>query len=300
MVYFSDVVWDEDNPWLNEQENIVKEWSPEKSDILFLDGLDWLVLNEEQRRFPNRPILNLIQHVRHADPQNERFQFLTYKAVRICVSNEVADALKKTERINGPLFTIPNGLDDNIYKLKKDLRRDIDILIVGNKQPTMARELRGRLCFGRFFRQRLVLLYSLLFYLRRHLNKRIKLLYNLLPRQEFLNILGRSKITVFIPNPTEGFFLPALEGMAMETLVICPDCVGNRSFCLDNVNCFRPKYDVLEISKSIHTALNLTDEQKKQMITQGAKTAGKHNLSKERESFLHILNNLPKIWDKEQ
>lgn len=299
LIYFSDVIWDEDNPWLNEKEHIVTEWHPEKADILFLDGFDWLMLDEEDRRLPKRPIINLIQHIRHADPKDERYKFLKYKAVRICVSQDVAEALTNTRRLNGPLFTIPNGIDEKIYKQKKRQERDIDILIVGNKQPVMSRELRGRLCFGRFFSKRLVLLYSLVLYFGRYFNKRIELLYNSLPRQEFLRKMGRSKITVFVPNPTEGFFLPALEGMAMETLVICPDCVGNRSFCLDNVNCFRPTYDTKEIVKSIHSALELSHEQKSQMISQAIKTAREHNLRKERKSFLHILNNLSQIWDKE-
>jgi len=49
---------------------------------------------------------------------------------------------------------------------------------------------------------------------------------------------------VFLPNQKEGegFYLPALEGMAVGTLVIFPDCIGNRSFCLSGYNCFRPDY----------------------------------------------------------
>ena len=52
--------------------------------------------------------------------------------------------------------------------------------------------------------------------------------------------MGRARVTVLVPNPKEGFYLPAVEAMAAGTLVVCPDCVGNRAFCLDEVNCLRP------------------------------------------------------------
>ena len=36
-------------------------------------------------------------------------------------------------------------------------------------------------------------------------------------------------MTLFLPNQREGVYIPGLEGMALGTLVVCPDCVGNRS-----------------------------------------------------------------------
>ena len=44
--------------------------------------------------------------------------------------------------------------------------------------------------------------------------------------------MARARVTVLVPNPKEGFYLPALEAMALGTIVVCPDCVGNRSFCV--------------------------------------------------------------------
>jgi glycosyltransferase involved in cell wall biosynthesis len=52
-----------------------------------------------------------------------------------------------------------------------------------------------------------------------------------------LNWINQAKITVFLPyRDIEGFYMPALEGMALGTLVVCPDCIGNRSFCLPGYN----------------------------------------------------------------
>ena len=52
----------------------------------------------------------------------------------------------------------------------------------------------------------------------------------------------------------EGFYLPALEAMALGSLVICPDCIGNRSFCLPGRNCFRPNYDLNSVIDSVQSA----------------------------------------------
>ena len=38
-------------------------------------------------------------------------------------------------------------------------------------------------------------------------------------------------------------------------MVVCPDCIGNRSFCLTGENCFRPDYDEDAIVAAAETAL---------------------------------------------
>ena len=47
--------------------------------------------------------------MRHAE--EPRRQWLRYRAVRICVSPEVTDAVAATGMCNGPLITIPNAID---------------------------------------------------------------------------------------------------------------------------------------------------------------------------------------------
>ena len=49
--------------------------------------------------------------------------------------------------------------------------------------------------------------------------------------------MARARVTLYLPNRLEGFYIPALEGMALGTLVVCPDSVGNRSYCRDGENC---------------------------------------------------------------
>jgi glycosyltransferase involved in cell wall biosynthesis len=103
-------------------------------------------------------------------------------------------------------------------------------------------------------------------------------------------------VTAFVPNPTEGFYLPALEGMAVGTLVVCPDCVGNRSFCLPGRNCFRPEHTVESISDAVRTALRLTPSQAREMLDNAKLTAAEHDLLRERQAFLRILASVDELW----
>jgi hypothetical protein len=66
------------NPWHEFKEQCLTEWNPIKADILFLAGMDWLALTEQQRLSPPAPVVNLIQSVRHADKDNQLFDFLIY------------------------------------------------------------------------------------------------------------------------------------------------------------------------------------------------------------------------------
>src|SRR5438445_6721641 len=100
-IYFGEgTIWSDENPWWLERDQVLRSWSLDTADILFLAGLDWLMLGESERTRPSLPIINLIQHVRHADPVDPRFAFLPHPAIRICVSDEIADALRATGRIN--------------------------------------------------------------------------------------------------------------------------------------------------------------------------------------------------------
>src|SRR5207248_7962383 len=68
--------WDETNPWSAAKE-YVTEWKPEMADVLFLAGLDWNSLPATAPNEPSKPVINLIQHPRHADPDDAVYPFLT-------------------------------------------------------------------------------------------------------------------------------------------------------------------------------------------------------------------------------
>lgn len=267
--------WDSTNPWMGSRGYVV-DWEPEKADILFLAGVDWRGVPESQRKRFRKPIINLIQHPRHAAPESELRGFLKDRAVRICVSDQVADAIKATGEVNGPVFVIPNGIDVSFVPEGKPWNeRAIDLLICGLKAPELARDVQAALADQ---------------------NWMIQCLTEWLPREDYLARVNDAKIALFLPRPVEGFYLPSLEGMAARTIVVCPDCLGNRGFCDDKVNCFRPQYDADEIVSAVRSALHQSEGERDQMLEKAAVTVRKHSIEKERESFLQILRQIGELW----
>lgn len=281
-IYFTpESVWDETNPWREERATVLSEWRPDVADLLFLEGMDWLALDEAQRRDPPAPVINLIQHVRHADPPNKRYPFLAHPAIRICVSPEVAAALEATGVVNGPIVTIPYGID-LATEPAPQRARDLDLLIVGIKQRWPAR--------GLYWSLRAAL----------GARARIELLTRKIPRAAFLDRVARARVTLFLPNRTEGFYLPALEGMALGTLVVCPDCVGNRGFCLPDENCLRPPYRLDRVVAATLRALRMPPARADEMRARARSTAEHHTLAVERARLRPVLTRAVEGWRQEE
>jgi hypothetical protein len=248
--------------------------------VLFLSGVDWRLIERADRPESPIPIINLIQHVWHACPNDKlgRYHFLGFKAIRICVSPEVTRALEGTGVVRGPLFTIPDAIDlDRLAGFARPGPPDLDLLVLANKQPERGRTILERLGeeLGTAGRTHIV-------------DERS-------PHAEVIDLIARAAVTVFVPNPKEGFYLPALEGMALRTIVVCPDCIGNRSFCLDRENCFRPAYDEDAIVEAAREALTRRTELR-WMLDNATETARAHDLESERKAFLEILERVEELW----
>jgi len=265
-------VWDHRNPWHDDDLREVDE--PSEPDILFLAGRDWARLRPRRGRRPTTPVINLIQHVRHADPGSDHWDFLRNKAIRICVSAEVADAVEATGRAEGPVLTIPNGTDVEQLRAGPSQDRTIDLLIVANKQPELGHRVADAMGAGRT----------------------IRAVDETIPRPDFLDELRRARVTLFLPNEREGFYLPALEGMALGTLVVCPDCIGNRSFCLPGQTAFRPPYREDDIRSATLSALELSEDAKRSMLQAASRTAEEHDLTIERTRFYDVMRQIRELW----
>jgi hypothetical protein len=267
--------WDCTNPWWNAREYIVDSARSVHPDVFVVAGRDWLMLDQHPDARADVPVVNLVQHVRHADPKSNRFQFLSRKAIRICVSEEVAQALHETGLTQGPLIVIPIGMDLENLPAPNDAKRDIDVLIAAVKQPDLGEELGRRL---------------------KQPGRRIEVLLKLLPRARYLRHIQQARTTVFLPNEAEGFYLPPLEGMAMGTLVVCPVHAGERSIYLPGHNCFRPNYTIEELVQATESALALPPDQAQQIRVNARQTAETHSLPRERQAFLDVLHNIDQLW----
>lgn len=265
-------VWDDTNPWTRVPDRVVEGTD---ADVYFLAGLDWLHLSP---RRPGAPVVNLVQHLRHADPANPRHGLLRERAVRICVGPEVAEAITATGIVNGPVFTVPNGIDlDALPPIATRSMRSLDLLVLSPKKPQRAltKEIVARLTRPR---------------------RRLLVLTERVPRARLLDHLNDTRVLLVLPNRREGFCLPALEGMAMGTVVVCPDCVGNRSFCLPGETCFRPAYDPDAIVRAVESAIAASEADAELLVEHGRAMAAVHDITHERTRFLEILGDLDALW----
>ena len=279
--FTADSAWDETNPWNAAREHVIGEDDDVDFDVLFLSGVDWRgMIPVEERAEYRLPIINLVQHVLHACPNDplNRHRFLPHKAIRICVSHQVEKAITRTGRVRGPVFTIPDGLDLEAVAMMAGAPpragRDIDVLVGANKVPDLGRRIAARL---------------------RREGRTVELVGERIPRQDLVRLMSRARVSVLVPNPKEGFYLPALEGMAAGTIVVCPDCIGNRSFCLPGENCYRPDYDENAIVAAAETALR-EEPGLDDLRARAAATAQAHDIAGERAAFLDILDGVEELW----
>lgn len=273
-----DSTWENGNPWAPLRAEIEGQNFQPTPDLAFVDGLEDWPLFDAQFAGKNLPVINFIQHVRHADPENARYQFLARPAIRICVSRDVAQAIEATGKVNGPIFTIPNALDADQMPAPLPLeQRTCDVVIAGLKNPELAFQLREKV---------------------RHFAPRLRVLSAPLPRADYLESVRRARVALFLPTPTEGFYLPALESMALGTIVVCPDVVGNRSFCVPGVNCFRPRFHSGSLTGATRSALMFAAQEPNFMRQNALQTAAEHSPAAERAAFAAILGRAAQLWSE--
>ncbi len=258
----------------------VQRWAPGEQDLMFLAGLDWQYLDQQKSVNPDVPILNLIQHVRHADSGSELNAYLSRKALRICVSQEVADAIESTGKVNGPVKVIPNGVDVDIPDVNQlDQMRVAEpgknVLIVGYKNPEFSKQLAQLLDDQ---------------------NIACQIILTLQERSQYLEQLDKYAVIVCVPHKTEGFYLPALEAMARGKLVVTMDCIGNRGFCFSMRNCLLTHYIVESALSSIQTALALPAERRNTILNNAVETARAFSMQQETRKYQLLLQEVDELW----
>ena len=260
-------------------------WAPVAGDVLFVAGQDWRYLNAMVLDGVNYPRINLVQHVRHANPHTELWSYLPMRAIRICVSAEVAEAIAATGRPRGPIITIPNATDlrpwdwDDPTARSAWTSRPRRVVVVGYKRPELAMAL-SRCLTEQAIEHDVVI--------------------GFLHRDAFLGLLAMTQVAVCLPHPTEGFYLPALEAMALGCVVVTLDAVGNRGFCRDGENCVLARPDAESLASAVARSLRFSDGARESLLARSAETVADHALEVERERFHAVLGDVDRLWAERQ
>ncbi|MBO1254132.1 glycosyltransferase [Alteromonas sp. 5E99-2] len=248
--------------------NYQSSYRPQDADVAFIAGMDW---RQYSREFNEDQIkLNLIQHVRHGNKDHPLFQFLQHKAVRICVSDAVYQAIKPYA--NGPCRVIRMG--HNIPKINR--RKENDLYILGNKQPELAERI------GEWAQKK---------------QYRVQIHSEYVPKHEVLDGMASSKISLVLPNAKEGFYLPGIEAMALSHWAVVPHCVANEEYMKPQVNATQCELEFASCIHGIESAMKALASPLYIMKRWfGRQLAASYTLQTERKAYLALLDELDTLW----
>lgn len=266
--------WDSSNPWSGVRNLVVDSPAEVQAEAYFVAGRDWQRMDALGLLDGDVPIINFIQHTRHAGDWSIQSRYLTRKAIRICVSDEVARAVEGAGS-RGRTIVIPNSVDVPVV-VGANEDRSLDLLIAGLKQPEMALQAAAAL---------------------QKPGHSIEVLTDHVSRDEFLAKIRSAHNVLFLPNREEGFYLPALEGMALGAVVICPDCIGNRGF-MNERNSIFPDYDLDELVEATKATLIMPEHERATLLEHARQTAARHQPAAERAAFSEVLRNLDNLWSE--
>lgn len=244
------------------------QYHPELADVVFLAGLDWQAY---QPFFaPQQVKINFIQHVRHGDKNHPLFQFLQHRAIRLCVSEAVKEAIEPYA--NGPCFTIRMGHD--IPKIS--LPKVYDLYILATKQPQLGLQL---------------------FEWAKSIGLRVIMHDKATDRELVYQAMAESVVVIPLPNKTEGFFLPGIEAMALADWAVVPDCIASREYSLSRANISRCELNKQACQQAIGHALTRANAWTSSISQwHGRRLSASYSLKQERKSYHHILRQLEQIW----
>jgi hypothetical protein len=244
------------------------EYQPHKANVAFLAGMDWQAYHPF---FDEKQIkLNLIQHIRHGDKKHPLHQFLRHKAIRLCVSEAVKEAIKPYA--NGPCYTIRMGHD--IPTLEEPKVHELYIL--ATKQPLLGKEI---------------------FDWATKLGLNVVIHANPVERELVHQTMAQSQVVIVLPNKTEGFFLPGIEAMALADWAVVPDCIASREYCLSYANVSSCALTLSDCIRGIVQARgNLSRWPIRFLQWRGKRICSGYSLAKEQQSYSEILRELEQIW----
>lgn len=244
------------------------EYNPEKTDVVFLAGMDWQAYQPFFN--PQQVKVNLIQHVRHGDQNHPLFQFLQHRAVRLCVSEAVKEAIEPYA--NGPCFTIKMGHEiPNLIESKS-----YDLYILATKQPQLGKQL---------------------FDWAQNIGLKVMMHDQRTEREIVYQAMAKSLVVITLPNKTEGFFLPGIEAMALAEWAVVPDCIASREYSLNKANISRCELNFQACQNSIEDAL-VKVKSWKLFVNKwyGRRLCAAYSPKQERLSYLSILHGLDELW----
>jgi glycosyltransferase involved in cell wall biosynthesis len=120
-----------------------------------------------------------------------------------------------------------------------------------------------------------------------------------MPRGDYLAEIAHAEVAVLLPLIAEGFYLPALEAMALGVPVVTLDAVGNRAYLVPGENAIVPAPDAEDVADAVH-ALLVSPDRRAALIEAGRRTAGPCTLAGEQAQFSSLLGRTSPLQEAPQ
>ncbi len=267
-----DSQWGPDIPWFHKFKSMpTLESIGLTPDILFLNsGKDWIKYQAAKQIPEGIPIISPVNHFRALNPSHKSYSLLSKKATRLCPSPELFNAVSKHQLTQGKTVYLPNAVEKVHQDNKQWHEKTTEILIVGIKNPEMAVKLAKTLSN----------------------DFKLKVVDRWMCKYDFQETLNNSQITIHLPKEIEAHYIPAIESMLYGSIVIIPDCVGNRSYAKHMDTCVMAEYNLESLLKAVKLALSMGVDEKFSMIKKGQLIVEQFSFDKERIRLLDIFNSL--------
>ncbi len=278
VIYFEeDSIWDDNLPWYDcfEKMPTLKDQKVEP-DILFLNsGKDWIRYTQHRKIPQGMPVISPVNNFRALNPEHKSFEFLTEKAIRLCPSPELYNAVKTHHLTNGHTVYLPNGVGINDEANTVKYKKTIDLLIVGNKNPEMAQQLSEKV---------------------QSLEQNIVVIDEWISKKDFQLLLAKSKVSVHLPKVVEEHYIPGVEAMMLDSLLIIPDCVGNRSYSQHLKTCVLCDYSLEGMTEAIQLIQNMPKNDQEQLKANAKEESKKFTIQNEKNVLEELLNMTNVNW----
>ncbi|WP_223786933.1 hypothetical protein [Marinicella meishanensis] len=264
-------LWDEHIPWFHEFDRMPTlddlDFEP---DVLFLNsGKDWIRYAANRTIPATTPIISPVNNFRATRPGHPSFDFLPRNAIRLCPSPELFHAVRNHPNTDGVTIYMPNGVGICPTAAQAAQQKTIDVLVVGNKNPCAARAIHEQI---------------------KSFAGRVQVIDGWIEKTEFQRLLARSKVSLHLPKQVEEHYIPGIEAMMLESFLIIPDCIGNRSYSLDPACCRVTTYDNDALVQTLKSVLALPPAEFEAVIQAAKSSTAVYAIEAERVALMNAFN----------
>lgn len=115
---------------------------------------------------------------------------------------------------------------------------------------------------------------------------------------EIRELYHHNDVFLCAPGPEEGFYLPGLEAMAANNVIVSPFIGGNKAYLEADVNCIRTEFE--DVESNVAALVRLVGDAGlcERLLVGGHRTTARHTLARECQEFgdfVRELNDMPAV-----